>query len=453
MKQNKSLSSANVKRLALLGVGLIGLGGSVSSMAGYQVHSPGPLLTLGKTTHPSTTLSFTSNPAGGELLLGKDESLRMGYFSSLGIDIETGDVDNFIDDVDDLKDALDKDDLTLSEAIDIKNRFEDILPVMGEDAQVTVGLGLHVPLMPFAIRSDLLGGVISFDLQAQGIFDTRFLDDTLDIQLTGSDVNLVTSSAIYVKGGSILTGSVGYSREIWNPAPFGLSTNLYAGIQTNVYKVSLNKQVLALENMLEDDDIGDAIRDEFDENTVDTTQVGVDLGLMWALPNGQVGVTVSNINEPEFDYGDIGKNCASISDPTRQSNCNVAQQVFGDEIALSETAVMSSQTTVEGALYTEDKTWLLSGAADVNSTFDLVGRERQYVSASASYFSNSYILPSVRFGVSKNLVGSELTVVGFGTTLFGMVNIDLSASLDQVEVDGTEVPRQVGFNIGIEEKF
>ena len=101
MNQIKSLSSVNVKRLAFLGVGLIGLGGSVSSMAGYQVHSPGPLLTLGKTTHPSTTLSFTSNPAGGELLLGKDESLRMGYFSSLGIDIETGDVDNFIDDVDD----------------------------------------------------------------------------------------------------------------------------------------------------------------------------------------------------------------------------------------------------------------------------------------------------------------------------------------------------------------
>jgi len=448
MKQNKALS-----RLAFISAGLIGLGGSASCMAGYQVHAPGQTLTLGKTTNPSTILSITGNPAGGDALLSQGESLRMGYFSSIGIDIETGDVDNFIDDVDELKDALDEDDLTLSEAIEIKDKFDDILPVMGEDAQVTIGLGVHVPLMPFAIRSDLLGGVLSFDLQAQGIFDTRFLDDPLDIQLTGTDINLTTSSALYVKGGSILTGSVGYSREVWNPAVFGLSTNLYAGIQTNVYKVSLNKQVLALENMIEDDDVGDAIRDEFDENTVDTTQVGIDLGLMWALPNGQFGITISNINEPEFDYGDIGKNCASISDPTRQSNCFVALNNFSDEIALSETAVMSSQTTVEGALYTEDKMWLLSGAADMNSTFDLVGRESQYVSASASYFSNSYIIPAVRFGVNKNLVGSELTTVSFGTTFFGMLNIDLAASLDQIEVDGTDVPRYVSFNIGIEEKF
>ncbi len=449
MKQNKALS-----RLAFISAGLIGLGGSASCMAGYQAHSPGQTMTLGKTSNPSTILSLTGNPANGESLLSKGESHRMGFFSSIGLDYEVGNVDNFIDDVDDLTDALDKDDLTLSEALDIKDRFDAILPVMGEDAQFTLGLGVHVPLMPFAIRSDLLGGVLSFDVQGAGLFDISFLDAPLDIQLVGGDIELTTSSALYVKGGSILTGAVGYSREVWKPTLFDMKSTLYAGIQTNVYKVSLNKQVLALENILEDDDVSDAVRDEFDENTVDTTQVGIDLGLLWTLENGQIGVTFANINEPEFDYGDIGVNCGSITDPTRQSNCIVAEQVFADEIALSETAVMNMQTTIEGAFYTKDKMLLLSGAADLNSSYDLVGRESQYVSASASFFPNSYIIPSVRLGVNQNLVGSELTTFGLGFTFLGILNLDVSASLlDTVEVDGSSQFRSAGINIGIEEKF
>lgn len=442
-----------LKKMAVASVlGSTMLGSASTALAGYQAHAPGPLLTYGKTTHPSTILSITGNPASGHALLSEGENHRMGYLSSFGMDVEIGKVDNFLDDVDELIDALDDDNLGIVEATDIKTKFDALLPVMGEDAQVTLGLGLAVPFMPFAIKSDWLGGgVLSFDMKAQGLFDIRFLDAPLILQGVGSDVTLETDSAMYVKGGSMLTGSLGYSREVWRPS-FVENSKLYAGLTASIYKVSLNKQVLALSN-IDDDDVSDAISDEFDENTVDTTQVGLDFGLLWSLPNGQVGVTFANINEPEFEYGDIGKNCSSISDAIRQSNCNVAQNSFAGEISLSETAVMNTQTTIEGALFTEDKQWVLSGAADMNSVYDLVGRETQYISTSASYFPNSYIIPSVRLGLNKNLAGSKLTTVGFGTTLFGVMNIDLSASLDMVEIDGTKAPRQFGFNIGFEEKF
>jgi len=445
MNQNKTLS-----RLAYLSVGLIGLGGSVTSMASYQVHTPGPLLTLGKVTSSSSILSVTGNPAGGELLLHKDENFRMGYFSSLGIDVESGDVDNFIDDVDELIDELDEENLSLDRILEIQDKFDALLPVMGEEARVTVGLGLHAPLAPFAMRSDWLGGVVTFDLQAAGIFDTSFLDAPITPDIINGTIS--TDSSLYVKGGTLLTGSVGYSREVWQPKLLDIDSKLYAGFQANVYRASLNKQVIALESILEDEDAGDVIRDEFDENTVDTTQIGLDFGLIWALPYGQVGITFANINEPEFDYGDIGKNCSEITDISRQTNC-IAAQRFSNEIALSETAVMEAKTTVEGAFYTRNKRWLLSGAVDLNSTFDLVARESQYISASASYFSNSYLVPNVRLGLSQNLSGSELTTLAIGTTLFGVVNMDFSASLDQIEVDGNNVPRHFGLNIGIAEKF
>ena len=428
------------------------LGATNTAVAGYQAHAPGPLLTYGKTTHPSTILSIAGNPANGHALLSEGENHRMGYFSSLGMDVEVGKVDNFLDDVDELIDALDNDNIGITEANRIRQKFDALLPVMGEDAQITLGLGLNAPFMPFAIKSDLLGGgVLSFDIKAQGLFDIRFLDAPIDVITVGSNTIIQTDSAMYIKGGSILTGSLGYSREVWKPT-FMENSTLYAGLQANVYRVSLNKQVLALSN-IEDDEVSDAIQDEFEENTVDTTQVGLDLGLLWTMPNGQVGVTFANINEPEFEYGDVGKNCGALTDPIRQSNCFVAQTRFSNEINLSETAVMNAQTTVEGALYTENRQWLLSGAADLNSVYDLVGRESQYLSASASYFSDSYIIPSLRFGINKNLAGSKLTSVGFGTTLFGIMNIDLSASLDTVEIDGTKAPRHFGFNIGFEEKF
>ncbi|KZY42154.1 MULTISPECIES: conjugal transfer protein TraF [unclassified Oleiphilus] len=447
MKQ-KTLQRTKLARGVALAVLL---GGATSAVAGYQGYQPGALKVLGKTTHPNTLLAIGNNPASGESLINDEENFRMGYFSSFGIDIEAGQVDNFIDEVDELSDALDNEDLTLGEALDIKEKFDDLLPKFGEDARLTIGLGLHVPFFPMALRTDFLGGVLGLDVHASGLFDVSFLDAPLDIQITGSDVELLTASALYVKGASLVTGSLSYSAEVWQPPV--MDSKLFAGVQLNAYHATMNKQVLALTNIAEDDDAGDAIRDEFEENTVSTTEMGVDLGLLWAFPNGHAGLTIANINEPEFKYGDIGTDCGSITDPTRRANCEVARDVFSGEISLQETAVMAAQTTIEGSLYTEDKQWLLTGAYDLNSVYDLVGRESQMISGSATYFPNSYILPTIRLGISQNLVGSELTMVGFGTTLFGMMNIDLAASLDTVELDGTKAPRRFGFNIGFEEKF
>ena len=99
-------------------------------------------------------------------------------------------------------------------------------------------------------------------------------------------------------------------------------------------------------------------------------------------------MTVLNANEPEADYGTSGENCAQLNSAARKSNCFIAQQSFSDRIALSETAIMTAKTVVEVGFHTEDKAWAISAAADANSTYDLIGRESQYVSVSASYSSD-----------------------------------------------------------------
>lgn len=424
---------------------------STGAIAGNPSHTPGALATLGNVSHPGTILSATVNPAAGELLISLDESTRMGFFSSVGYKMELGPVDNFLDQADELADDLDKDELTLNDALDSKEKFDALLPEFGESGRLTQQAAATIPLLPFAFRSETLGGVITLDLSVGGILGARFLDDPIQIEVVNENVNLLTSSSFYIKSAGVVTASAGYSRNVWQSESGDY--NIYAGATANFHQVSLNKQLIALQNLVDDEDVSSAIEDEFGENSVTTSDVGLDLGLLWVSPNAQFGVTVLNANEPEFEYGAIGEDCLDIDSAARQSNCFIAQQVFSDRIALNETAVLSAKTIVEGAIYTESRSWLISGAAELNSTYDLVGRESQYVSVSASYVSDGYILPSLRFGAAKNLVGTELTTVSGGTTLFGMVNFDLTMSLETIEYDGTTLPRVFGFNIGIEEKF
>lgn len=422
---------------------------STQAMGAGFTQTQGALSTLGQVSHPGTILSLKNNPASGELLIGLDESVRLG-FAAIGYQAEFGAIDNFLEDAEDLADAMEDDDLDLGQALDLKEDFDALLPQLGQDGRLTQQGSFQ--LLPVAFRSETLGGVITMDLGFNGQLDARFLDDPLDIRVINEQVNLITSSSIYVKSAAIATASIGYSREVWQSSES--DNKLYAGASVNFHTIGLNKQLLALQNLIDGEDIESAIEDEFDQNSETTSAVGIDLGLLYTTPNAQIGISVLNANEPEAEYGTIGVDCMQFSDnAARQSNCIIAQQTFSDRIALTETAVLTAKTVVEGAFYTEDKAWAIAASADVNSTYDLVGRESQYVNVSASYSSDGYILPSIRFGASKNLVGSELTTVSAGATFFGMLNFDLNMSLERVEVDGTEVPRVFGFSLGLEEKF
>lgn len=424
---------------------------STTVMAANPTHTPSALSTLGKVSHPGTILSLSANPAAGETLLSIDDDVRMGFMSNLSFQLEMGPLDNFMEQANELSDALDNEELTLNEALDLKDDFDALLPELGDSGRLTQQSGISLPLMPFAFRSEKLGGVVSFDVSAGLMSHGQFLDDPIQIEVANEQINLLTSSSIYIKNAVAVTAAVGYSRNVWESQTGDY--NLYGGTTINLHNVGLNKQLIALQNLVDGEDVQGAIEKEFEKNSTLKTAVGLDLGLLWTAPNAQLGVTILNANEPEFEYGSLGENCLEIESVARQSNCFIAQQVFSDEIALTETAVMSAKTIVEGAIYTESRNWLISGSAELNSTYDLIGRESQYVTVSASYNSDGYILPSLRFGAAKNLAGSELTTVSGGTTLLGMVNFDLTMSLETTEIDGTVVPRLFGFSLGVEEKF
>ncbi len=426
------------------------------SQAAPVVTQPGALMTLGPIASPQTGLSVLYNPASAETVIHKDDSFRWGYLGSTGVSVEFGDVDNFADDVDKLMDDLDRDDLTAGDADDIINNYNDNLRhKLGDAGYMKIDVQFVAPLAPLLMRSDLLGGVMSVDLVGGVTAKLSILDDDLKTNAADS-TKLETNTAAYLKSVQYTTLGLGYSRELDNIVTDKINEyvagRLLSGVRLNMYNLSLSKQVIGLMSIDEDDELSDVIADDYDGNQVSNTAMGIDLGLIWEADNYHLGFTWRNINEPEFDFGNLGEGCIDAPTNTSMNNCFTALYFAGkDRIDLAETHVMTSQATADVALNSENKRWRLAASYDLQPVRDPVGDEYQWATASAAYVSSRFI--GARVGISQNQVGSALTMVNAGFSLFGNVNLDLRYSLDTIEVDGTSAPRTFGFNLGFESSF
>lgn len=425
------------------------------TQAAPVMNQPGSLLTTGTGTTTQTGLSVLYNPAAGEIVIEEGESFRWGYLSSLGFSFEVGDANNFVDDVNELTDTLDSDNVTAEEGNEVINNYNDNLrQKLGEEGYLKIGAHIVAPLAPFSIRSEILGGVISLDAMAGVTAKVSILDDEITVNTFTNQFE--TNTAIYLKSVEYTNIGLSYSREIDHGLIKGftdpLGGRLLAGVRGNLYSMNLSKQVVGLLNIDEDDELGDVIQDDLSANKVTTTNIGLDLGLIWEAPNYHVGFNWRNINEPEFDYGTLGQNCSSKDSSTSMSNCFTALYFAADNrITLGETYVMTAQTTIDAALNTENKRWRVATSYDLQPMRDPIGDEYQWASASAAYVGSTII--GGRLGFSKNLTGSNLTMLNAGLSLFGGMNLDLRYSLDKIEVDGTEAPRAFAINLGFENSF
>lgn len=430
---------------------------SFSSQAA-PIHPHGAMLTNGMNAIPGSLVSVSRNPAAGEIIIKSDKRFRMGFMSSLGMSMELGDVDNFEAEVDELIDLLDQGANSYEEASAQLDRFNEILPLLGENGYLKFQGGFYVPLFPLAIRTTgLMDGVWALDADGAVQMSGSILDAPLNIDISEGSIGYQTDTAIYLKSAIESHASLGYSRALWKGSEGILNGSLLVGARINAYRMELSKQVIAIE-ALNGQDLGDIIQDEYDNNLMATSNMGIDVGVMWVANRFHLGAMIANINEPEFEFGEIGVGCENKATLFERSNCFAAQKmVFGtDEIAPvingSEVHVKSALLTVDGS-YRITPTWLVSFSYDMDAYNDPVGGEFQYMTVSTSHYPSMFWLPAWRLGYRANQVGSKLSSMNVGTTLFGLLNLDLSYGLDSTSVDGSEFTRSVAFNLGFEQKF
>lgn len=413
---------------------------SCASLAAPGFVDAGPNLSDNGASGAWTSLYATRNPAGSEFAVAPDASFRMGILSSIGLGMEVGPVDNFSDEIDDLSDALDRDDLTLSEGNALVERFNAILEPLGRDGYVKVYGGVQVPLFPMLYRSGL--GVFTLDANLSGQARLGLLDAPLTFNSVSEEVE--TASAAYVKAGQVAEIALGYSRPVWEQA----GRRVIVGGNLRYLQAKLSKQVVALESIDDDEDVQDVLEDSYDANERTSSNVTVDLGAIYDAGNYRVGVTLANLTEPDFEYGAIGANCELLSG-SAQYNCFSAAY-FGNRIALNETWTLERLATLEGAVFFASGKGSLAASVDLNDVHDPVGDLNQNLKVALGYKTQTNWLPDVRVGYRKNLAGSELSSASLGFTFFGAVHFDVSCSLESTDIDGSSVPRTAAFNLGFE---
>lgn len=456
------------KLAILLAVSFTGLSSVVQ--AGSSSFS-GPLNTLGKVSTRQTLLSATVNPAAGEYVVAN--KYRWSYLSGVGFGFEIGELDDLSESFDDLMDELDRleqkaDDLfqfvTLGEVVAVQDQFDEFLIELGKKGTALGEVQSRVPGFPLAFRSELVKGVITLDARLGLEFNAVFIDSPLEIILpTIVDPNyrLTTDTALLLNTAELEMFSLAYSHDLNNSLFKGESNaftrnggRLLLGTQLNFYKATMSSQLIAIDQPDENEDLADLIIDEFDNNQVDSSDFGLDLGILWVNNQFQLGATWVNINEPVFESTNLGQVCSSISSPTLQKNCQIALSLAASGLLdPSPEYVLENQLSIEGAVSTVNKHWSFAASFDLNEVEGLDDEAYQWLAGSVSYFSNSLWIPSARIGYRSNLSGSKLDFASFGLTFLGGSHLDFSMALDSIDVDGSDFPRALAVNFGFERRF
>jgi hypothetical protein len=447
----KISSTDLLKQTVLIGQAVImGLVISESVFASRPNINPGSSLTSGPGSNEHSLFAGAFNPAMGMLMVGENEKWRLGYLPSIATELELGKVDDFSNEVEDLIDIID-DPLLTKDSVEVTlNRFNTVLPKMGKEGYLKNTTGIYFPLF---YRNDFLGGAINFDLSYEIQAAARVLDDPLFFN--PQNMSFSTNTSVYLKSGIEKTLSLSYSRVISDEMnPLSTFGKLYAGARVSWVSLDLSKQVIWLEGV-DNGDLEDIIRDEYDRNLTSNQKPSIDLGIVFDSAEFRIGLTITNINSPAFDYNQVGTACETKPTPTvESSNCYVAKYFVENKKSLKAAEIHQKKplATVDTTLKLSEK-WRLMGSYDLAEYNDVVGFENQMFNLATSYETSGYWIPSPRFGYQTNLAKNGLSSLSLGFTFFKVLTLDIAKSSEEVTIDNSTVPRYLSASLGFEEKF
>lgn len=413
----------------------------------------GATLTTGATSNGHSLFSATVNPAVAAYTVAPDEKWRINYLPTIAFSAEVGDVNDFVDDLDELVDLLDDPSLVEDSMEETRDRFNRVLTAMGESGYTKISVGMHLPLLPLYWRPSEFSGTYFIEAAIDTQVRLSLLDEPLEYD--DQHTSFSTGSAAYLKSGIEKRLAVGYARAMLDEKQMAKwGGQLYAGTKVKLISMELSKQVIPLQQM-GGKDVEDLIEDEYDNNLKSTTNVSVDVGISWLSKHYRAGLLLSNINSPSFDYGSIGTNCQQFSEGSfARNNCEAAAYFAYEKgrISANEKHTKHASATLDASVF-PTAYWAVNASVDLAAYDDIVGDETQRFNISTSLNTKSTWLPDIRLGYQKNLAGSKLSAAGFGISLFDVFTLDAQVALDDVVIDGDKAPRSFALTIAFEEKF
>lgn len=438
-------------------------------------------------------LSVNGNAAATAMTIDRKDPYKLtGGTFRIGTAAEYGDLDNIFDLFNQLAKDFDPDDggnnggnnggsnddqIDWDEIFKNYPELEDQLKYLENNAASTLSLLALISAegyakaeidveMSFVLQDDFLGGtwMIGNDLQgyskAVGIFEDiefdsakaeaalRTLADVVEtdplqeLDLTGglvlfynpatgkAKLKVNNDSLLLVKTAIVNKLNLSYSRKAFEND----HGSLYWGAKPSFYYVGLTNVGVSIGDITDAEKIFNDIKDADYQYS---SGFDLDLGVMWTSKNYQIGASFNNVIESSYDFPEVNRD-----------------KFFSPEIISKlephESFVMERQLKLEGALFTEDRSWAVHMELDANKIHDPMKDEYQWVSISGNYNSENWWLPSARIGYSRNLAGSKLQYVNAGLTFAKYVNLDVATTLDTVKLNDTKLMRGLNINLGFQ---
>lgn len=453
------------KYWAMLGLGLL----SAGSIASMDIYQPiGSSMVLGNYANRHALSTALGNPAS-TYLMANLQGFRVNFLGPMAIGFEGGGASDLNDRVDEIEAIFDRDFTSSIDINAIKTEAQTVLDNEGQAAAdafvvdkiaellaninsslsdadgvisdisqttyVKFATTVQAPFLPIIYKTRRRG-VFMLDASASLVGRADILSDNLTLigvdgleavssaaDLDGVDISgidIQSDTSLHLKRASDLRFGIGYS-EMVARSP---SSALIVGGKLNFHRLALDQKLTVL---TEDGDSSVSYGDFFLGREDVSSGIALDLGVILAARNYQLGASIANVNEPTFDYKVLG-NCAGLAGADLTS-CHAAVR-FANKGALSlnDTYTMKAQLTLDAAIKSKDQHFSLAGSYDVNAIADPLGDEYQWATVSLSYFSDNWILPGMRVGMRRNMVGNELNYYTAGVTFYRRLDLDLAFS-------------------------
>jgi len=427
-----------------------------NALAAPIYQPPGSNLTYGSSSNNQSIMSSIANPAAAAAVLGREDSQYRFGIITFGAGYELGNISDLYNQIDATKATM-----TTAQTIppatiaagavavatyvnsNLITPVNNLTAAFQKDGNASVFFAGHIPFTPFVVSGKGLGGSIVVDANANAIANMSFISDPL-AQITAVDgQNIINGGGTYtlaandstllVKAAVVGELSAGYSRPVLERE----AGNLTAGVRAKFYQVKLASNPERLTATTG----GAQSTLKASQTYASSSGVGLDVGTLWTSKHYRAGAWVNNLNKPSFKYN--ANNLAGYT------SAGVITQ-----LSAAETYTMKPQLQLEGAIYSESQNWVINAGLDANAVQDPVGRDFQWATLSASYATDSWLIPGARIGMRSNRVGSKLSYITGGVTLFKALSLDLAYSTNSVaDNTGKSAPRSIMFNLGIQMTF
>ena len=323
--------------------------------------------------------------------------------------------------------------------------------------------------LPIHISNDKWGGAVTLELfsffasKARGGFDSFEFDQEVarnqleaakklppdttetvfalsdDFQLivnpseNSANLKITNDSLLLIKGANISGLSFNYSREFFRSEEGAL----FFGLKPKIYWAGLAFLDTRFAELSDSEKLFDDIR-ETDYRY--SSRLGLDIGAMWVSSNLAVGITANDVTGAEFSFPSFDRErywkVETIRKLTKESTYKIDPLLRFD-----------------ASLFSGDGGWSVNTQIDMNEVGDIFGDDYQWFVIAGAYQSSKKWMPNLRLGYRSNLSNDGLEYLSAGATVFDVLSVDVSTTLDSVKINGSNTPRGAAISLGLNFRY